>query len=374
VSKGRGIPSLTGIRGIAAFWVMLYHVQHLEGAFLGVPLLFKILDLGNGWRGVDLFFMLSGFILMHAHGRDFYRIHKRDLIRFAQLRFTRVYPLNAVVLLLITAFVAFQPGFVAWMRLTHNVADFSPGAWVRTLFLATRWFLPGSGDWNGPVWSLSLEIIGYAMFPLLAFFALRIARSWQLIGIALLSLAACSVALAIRRPGAENPIDRIAFVRMTSCFITGMAMNRLWTLTAESAKKWAGWVTAGSALGILVLGLVPGAGAAFNFLFAALLYGLAFQVGLVSKLLSTRFSEYLGDISFPIYLLHVIPLYWLHYVMDAGAVPYSNSQRVGALICWAAGCILTATFLHYYVEKPFHALGRRWAGARVPQQNNLAPL
>jgi peptidoglycan/LPS O-acetylase OafA/YrhL len=358
---------LTGIRGLAALWVMLYHAQQNSRVIFHSSLPLKIPEIGSGWRGVDLFFMLSGFILMYVHGPDFYVIRKQSLVRFARLRFVRIYPLNAVVLLLIAVLVAFQPGFVAWQRLTFGASDFTLGAFLRTLFLATRWFLPGSGDWNQPVWALSLEILGYMIFPWLAFCVIRIVRKWQLIALASLCLAGSFAVLAAMHLALGNCIDQIAAVRMVSCLVAGMSMQRLWAVDTESPKKWAGWITAVSAVGILIAGLLPGGGVAFNFLFASLLYGLAFQQGAVNRLLSSRCMVFFGKISFPLYLTHVIPLLWLRYFLQANGAAYSPLQKLTALACWAIGCILTATLLHSFVEKPFHALSRQWAGERVPQ-------
>jgi peptidoglycan/LPS O-acetylase OafA/YrhL len=357
---------MTGIRGVAAVWVMLYHAQLDAGKYYNLPFLHKIPDMNNGWRGVDLFFMLSGFILMYAHERDFHVIRKASLIRFARLRFARVYPLNAVVLLLIAAFVAFQPGFVAWSRVS-NPADFSLESFVRTLFLATRWFLPRSGDWNQPVWSLSLEVLGYAIFPFVAYFVLRVTRIWPLIAMIGFCLFTSLVYLELKDRAIT--IDQIAVVRMLVCFLTGIAVFRIWTLTAEStAKKWAAWISAVSAVGILAATWSAWGGAAVNLLFALLLYGLAFQRGVVNRLLSSRIAMYLGNISFPLYLTHVVPLLWLHYFFLFNGARYSTFEKLAVLMCWAIGCFLMATLLHHFVENPFHELGRRWAGARVPNQ------
>ena len=64
--------------------------------------------------------------------------------------------------------------------------------------------------------------------------------------------------------------------------------------------------------------------------------------------------------------LHVAPLLWLRYWMIVHGTEYSTPLKGFALLGWAAGCIALATLLHYFVEKPFHAWGRQWAGARVP--------
>jgi peptidoglycan/LPS O-acetylase OafA/YrhL len=65
----RDIPSLTGLRGIAAIWVMLFHVS-LLAPLIGAAWLGRIGVFPVGWVGVDLFFVLSGFILMWVHGAE----------------------------------------------------------------------------------------------------------------------------------------------------------------------------------------------------------------------------------------------------------------------------------------------------------------
>ena len=296
------------------------------GRYFNLPFLQKIPDIGNGWRGVDLFFMLSGFILMYAHERDFHVIHKVNLVRFARLRFFRVYPLSAVVLLMIAGFVAFQPGFVAWER-AFNPSNFSFGAFVRTLFLATRWFLPGHGEWNTVVWSLSLEVLGYAMFPFVAYFVVRVTRIWPLIAAVCFCYFTCLVYLELRDRAIT--LDQLAVVRMLAYFLTGIAIFRIWTLTAESAsKKWAAWISALSAIGILVANLSTAGSHTTNLLFAFLLYGLAFKRGVVNDILSSRIAMFLGNISFPLYLTHTVPLLWLRYFMLLNGARYSTFRRL----------------------------------------------
>jgi peptidoglycan/LPS O-acetylase OafA/YrhL len=374
-TKPRGIRSLTGIRGVAAMWVLLFHAAQGAGTIFALPLLERIPDIWYGCLGVDLFFMLSGFILMYAHGRDFYVFRKDSLIRFARLRISRVYPLNAVVLLLIAAFVAFQPGYVVWARSSEGIfvyggrSAFTAGAFVRTLLLANRWFLPWAGEWNQPVWSLSLEVLGYLLFPFMAFYALRISRPWVLVALASLCLTGTYVILT--HFAFQCEIGQLAVVRMLACFVTGVAVFRLYKLTPVFGTRFATLITTLAALGIVARDMPPfrhietKGNIQFGFLFAALLYGLAFEQGYVCKLLSSRFMVFLGEISFPLYLAHVTPLLWLRYFMQTNGRRFSPAEKSASLLCWAIGCIVLATLLHYFVEKPCHAWGRRWAGERV---------
>jgi len=368
MSKRQGIPSMTGVRGVAALWVLVFHSGQNAGAIFGLPVLEKASLFVNGWRGVDLFFMLSGFILMYAHERDFVVLRWASIERFARLRFARIYPLNTVVLLGITVVVLLFPDYVSWVRSGFGPLSYSPGAFASTLFLSTRWFLPDMGDFNQPVWSLSLEILGYAAFPFLAYCLQRVTQKKTLIVLASLSLIGSF--LTLRHTSWQADITQIAWVRMASCFLTGIAAYRCWVLTAETGKRWAAGITYLSVLGIFMSASgIFNHGKAFhgdiqdNFLFAFLLYGLAFRIGFIDKFLSSRLILFLGEISFPIYLVHVTPLLWLRYYISVNGANYSALTKLTFLLCWAFGSILLAALLHHAVEMPFHAWGRRWASA-----------
>src|ERR1700757_84758 len=117
LSKGRAsIPSLTGVRGVAALWVFLTHSYGFAAHILNAPALLRSSFLVNGFRGVDLFFILSGFILMHVHAGDFKTISQNALKRFFITRFFRIYPLNTVILLALVPLVLFAPSYVAAER------------------------------------------------------------------------------------------------------------------------------------------------------------------------------------------------------------------------------------------------------------------
>ena len=161
----RDIPSLTGLRGIAAVWVMLFHIS-LLAPLIGAAWLSRIGVFPVGWV------VLSCFILMWVHGAEFVRPTGGVVGRFAVARIVRVYPLSLAVLGLIALLALADPGFVAWYRL-KDTDNFSLSAFVRTALLATRWVGADGGDWNQPVWSLSAEMVGYAAFPLLAWLMAR---------------------------------------------------------------------------------------------------------------------------------------------------------------------------------------------------------
>src|SRR5512135_3691795 len=99
----RTMPGLTGIRGIAALWVILYHYAITP---LDVLRLDQILPFVRyGYIGVDLFFILSGFIITHVHGRDTASLAPMPVLHFLSLRIARIYPVHIVTLFGLLAIV-----------------------------------------------------------------------------------------------------------------------------------------------------------------------------------------------------------------------------------------------------------------------------
>ena len=95
------LDGLTGIRGVAAIWVALHHLQaYVPGprSPLELPGIKQLSR--DGWLAVDLFFVLSGFIMMHVHGDEFATVTFARARRFVALRFARIYPVHFVVLLM----------------------------------------------------------------------------------------------------------------------------------------------------------------------------------------------------------------------------------------------------------------------------------
>jgi peptidoglycan/LPS O-acetylase OafA/YrhL len=364
---------MTGIRGLASLWVLLFHVQLNAGKYFGLSFLERLPFLRLGWHAVDLFFMLSGFVLMYAHEREFHTLNQSAVIRFAKLRFTRIYPLNTVVLLLIGVLALSNRSFILWMRATNDPADFSSGAFLQTLLLANRWFLQKRGSWNEPVWSLSLEIIGYAVFPLLAYWVLRFTDRTQAFALALASLSGFICFSCVRHMLFTNMLGQVAIVRMLCCFVAGIAVFRLWVLTDSNGKGWASVVGATALVGISIACVVPGAELALNFLFAVLLFALAFQQGEITSLLSSRPMIFLGKISFPLYLIHGIVFWWLRYFMMNRLRTWSHGETLMLLTAGLLGCVALSTILNLTVEKRAHDIGRRWAAAGVEQHSRFEP-
>jgi peptidoglycan/LPS O-acetylase OafA/YrhL len=161
--------SLDALRGIAALSIVLWHWQHFgyvgtspagwEHTRQPLYLLFRPFY-DAGWVAVDLFFMLSGFIFYWLYSS---RISegKLPLGRFALLRWSRLYPLHLLTLLVVAA--------VQWghERITGSFLVFGNNDlrhFVLQLGLASFWGLEVGHSYNGPIWSVSVEVLLYALF------------------------------------------------------------------------------------------------------------------------------------------------------------------------------------------------------------------
>lgn len=156
------IAPLTGIRALAAFWVFLRHYRtELLDAFPGMHLLAPLMNVG--YLGVDLFFILSGFILTVTHLDSMStRYDWRKTVGFLWLRLGRVWPLTAFVLMLFGGYfivmfwITGDPGFAAQVDVPRLVEH---------LLLIHAWY-PHELDWNGLDWSISAEWMAYLTFGL----------------------------------------------------------------------------------------------------------------------------------------------------------------------------------------------------------------
>lgn len=348
----RKIPALTGIRGIAACWVVFFHIGILGAPAGGAAWPVRLPGVAQGWVGVDLFFILSGFILMHAHMCDFAGSPFPAAPRFYRARFLRVYPLSAVALILIALLVGVDQGF-ANAYAAQGPGNLSPAAFLKTLTLSTRWMLPGEGEWNEPVWSLSVEVLGYLAFPMLAFALCRISTAWVSAAIALGCLIGFLLYLVQHGGVGANVIFGVdAIVRMAYEFGAGMALYRCRILAPDFPPARAnGLALAAAALTIAFL-FVPRGEAAMPFLFCGLIFSLSYNAGgMVDRFLGSRIIVYLGRISFPLYLIHAMPLRALHHHAAELPLPYPV-----LILAYGVAVLALATVLHLFVERPFNAL------------------
>lgn len=180
------------LRFLTAFAILVYHYQHF--AFIAdkpVDLVSDRLPLYSllhvfydaGRYGVWIFWCISGFIFFWKY-RDAVADRSVSGWKFFVLRFSRLYPLHFVTLLLVALL---QPVYFGLNGYFFVYQDNDLWHFVVQLFMASNWGILYGNSFNGPIWSISIEVLVYILF----FLMLLVTRSWLL---NLVVIAACLIA------------------------------------------------------------------------------------------------------------------------------------------------------------------------------------
>lgn len=139
------------LRGIASMLVVLYHMARNFSEILQQSFFFNIFNFG--WSGVDIFFVLSGFIIAYANQN--FVAEPTKVVTFLKRRFIRIFPIYWIV---ISLFLAAQLVFPLFYRSHFELSSAN--------FLATYLLLPGHVMINGVSWTLTNELFFYLLFTL----------------------------------------------------------------------------------------------------------------------------------------------------------------------------------------------------------------
>lgn len=342
---------LAGLRGICAWWVVFYHSLGLMGDSVSGPLR-KLLS--HGYLAVDLFFLLSGFVIFLSYHKVLSDSSARNIGKFYWNRFARIYPLHVVMLggylVLFIAFTHFSSSGSAPTTYTWT-------AFLQSMFLVHMWV--GSDlTWNVPSWSISSEWFVYLFFPLMAF-SLRRLRGGVPAHLGVIALVALLLHLIYASVGLHSlgsDIPRMALVRTLLEFLMGVFIGSLYVHHQDFLSK-----TSGAALaGFLVLSglyaftplpdytLIPAA-------FALLISYLSVRSSWITALLSRPTLVYLGEISYSTYMVH----YLIYDLFKAAFV--TNIQQVNQLLLWLSfgAVFVLSVLLHHIVDLPSQRYFRR---------------
>jgi peptidoglycan/LPS O-acetylase OafA/YrhL len=345
------LDALTGIRGVAAWFVVLFHMRLSMKALLPGG---AIAVLGKGYLAVDLFFMLSGFVMWLNYGARFAERGLSEAPRFWWKRFARVWPLHAAVL-------AGLALFAAVLLATGRDASHYPFAELPLhLLLVQNWGFTHTLTWNDPAWSISTELAAYIAFP----FAV-LALPWQrlrpvaLVGCAAILCAALFVLfVASGKSSLGADVPHLGLWRCLAEFALGMVLCRLWQeLCGRRGAALAGYAAGGVAFGLGVLAGLPGI-AFVPAGFAALLLGLALDRGPVARALGSKPLRALGDASYATYLIHypLLTLYKLGFVDRSVQLNWLDVAGFLALV------LVASLAIYRWFEKPV----QRWLHVHPP--------
>jgi peptidoglycan/LPS O-acetylase OafA/YrhL len=362
-NDGGGAPAhldaLTGLRGIAAWMVVLYHIR----ASLTLILPGRAIDvLAKGYLAVDLFFILSGFVLWYNYAPRIRDRGFREAGTFLWRRVARIWPLHAVIL---GVFIAFALLLLATGR---DASDYPFAELPLHVLLMQNWGLTPELTWNHPAWSISTEIAAYLAFPLIVF-----AAKWErmptfaLLSLALALVSAIYFAFAVSDD--TNIGAKISHLGLWRClleFSLGNVLCLLWL-------RWRGKPQA-APLAFLTCVLVLGTGLALALpetalvpaVFASLLLSVALGRGAVVRILGSTVPRYLGEISYSTYLAHTL-LFLLFKLAFVDASPQLDWPRCLSYLILVLAASIT---LYHRVEKP----AQSWFNRHRPRWPWRTPL
>lgn len=310
---------------------------------------------------VDVFFMITGFLLMHLYADKFADgVHWPNFKHFLIVRVARLYPLylfvlGVIVLLYITGiWGAIGPG--------SPERIIAPLGWLYNLTLTTAWgFSDVKVAWNGPAWSVSAEFFNYITFPFYLYLIVR-CKGWrtQIAAISALSIVYGLLQFYFIQDYIVD-FGYGSLVRANFGMLAGALSYGLY----QHLKKMKGEVW--DILFMLNLLLIIGLMAAEGYeLFAvpkitymvALIFmvlTLSLATGFVSRFLSHPVMMFLGKLSFAMYLLHQPVIRLMRYFLEDRYVAIAANDYqaiVGHLLLIFAVIIFLSYLAHICIETP----------------------
>jgi peptidoglycan/LPS O-acetylase OafA/YrhL len=296
------IAPLTAMRGIAALLVVLFHAPMFGFA----PHFVQISSLPvKGYIWVDFFFMLSGFILCHVHGASFAdRVRGIDVADYLVARFARIYPLHLAVLLALAVVILASPYVFgeASPATTGAVShELSFRSFLASLALVQSWPFGGLPTWNAPAWSISCEVAVYVAFP---FLALALAKGGKIVVCLLVLLWSLILAATWWKTVPHSISSDYWLLRCAGEFTIGACIYVVYA-ASSIPRVLAGDPTGWIIIAALVVGLQFGLpDIALLPLLALLLIVCAVNRGQLAATLNRPLPQFLGRISYSIYLVH----------------------------------------------------------------------
>lgn len=348
---------LDGLRGVAAFAVIL---DHVPGGMLGnlVP---------GRYLAVDFFFVLSGFVLAHAYGD---RLAKGwSPVSFMKARLIRLYPMYLLGLMLGLALSVF--GLLrGWVGPTWS--DVLTTTALGLLFLPAPPMAGFGGGalypFNAPAWSLFFELIANLIYALVA----RV-LSWRVLAGILVVSAIAVVYTLNRHAGTGGPgwlwahIDA-GFARVMFDFFAGVAIHRVWTSRRIPALPW--WVALLTFLAVIAVPLEGQWRVVYDSAAALVLMPVLVALSAGSRVsgVVARVCATFGLLSYGVYVIHVPLFATLGVAAAAVHVQLGEGPMLTLAVAVLAAVVAAVAYVTF--DKPVRdQLSRRASRGKTPHIN-----
>jgi peptidoglycan/LPS O-acetylase OafA/YrhL len=355
------IAALTGLRAVAAVWVVLFHYR---GDVLTLAPALRPLEpvMAAGYLGVDVFFVLSGFVLAYNYSERLSQWRPRQAASFVQNRVARVWPVHLVTLHadLVQAWV------VGTLGVTAGGHRRTVSAYLENLTMTHSWW-NDRPSFNAPAWSISAEWAAYLACPLLLVALARLRSAKAAAALALLGYAVMLTVFALWALPNGN-VAHAGMLRLAVEFCAGLLALRIY----RRRPQLLGRLAAPLLLGTVVLILTVPAARTGYWLAPALgllVLCIALDAGPLARVLARPSFVFWGEASYCLYMTHVLLMPGLHALVSPSDVGTRTPLvRIGVLAVYAVVLGLVAVTLHRWVEVP----ARHRLRSRAPDGPALA--
>jgi len=358
LSRGH-IGALDGVRGLAILLVLMYH---FGGSAKALGIQSKVLAVsGLGWCGVDLFFVLSGFLItgiLYDSCNE-----SRYFLNFYARRTLRIFPLYYGALVLVLALRDFWPGAGIWGSANPLWQVF----YLTNVIIALKG--PSASGIVAHYWSLAVEEHFYLVWPLLIYYCTR----RQMMTISFLLVV---VALVLRIALVIGGVDKVAVYVLTLTRMDDLAVGSLCGLAIRGPDglagvmrqaRWAVFLAGGCF--VLMVALRRTAHEldpvlqmfGYSLIAIACGGGLLLCVGsaVLARLLNAGGLRWFGRYSYSLYVWHpIINMILLHSTLTAYLLADDGGSRIALLVTSFIACLLVSFLSFHLWESRFLALKR----------------
>lgn len=357
------LPSLTALRGIAALLVAIFHFEMAAARFIPQA---QSMFFEKCYLMVDLFFIMSGFIMMHVYSKDFlHRVEGRSLKNFLVARFARVYPLHLFSLLLLVIIVRWITDWGNPPIVFEQPSDILPNVFLLQSFGVMKIY-----SWNIPSWSISAEAAAYLLFPLLVLALGKNKPVFVVVLTVLVLVAYYSIMFLLPRvnplhpeipvPNNLNTTFDYGYIRGIAGFTAGMLVYLAYGV--QAVRK-----AFSSDLVAVMIILAVGVSMHFSWndgvtamLFSALVLSFTANNGAVARICKGKLLQFLGDISYSIYLMQIfLQEPFSHGIQLPGTIGEGRGKQnieffsgLGYCLIYVILLILISYLTYTWVERP----------------------
>jgi peptidoglycan/LPS O-acetylase OafA/YrhL len=337
------------LRALSACTILIWHYQHFylvlgtDRGQLGAfdrsiqplyGLLFPLYE--HGYWAVHAFWTISGFVFAHVYGG-----RATTAVEFATARFARLYPLHFITLLAITIIQSVSFALTGHYQL---VASNDAIGFVQQMLFVSAWGFSGGNNFNGPIWSVSIEIAIYTAFFL-------IARRIFSLG---LLIPAVIVFICFQIVNNQSPVNNVPLCAFF--FFLGTCIY-LWLVKFSGRPLM---ILVPSAISYGAFAYLIGSGFLQHLrFFNVAVFLIAPSVLLVGWMdhfngfqQTLRRIRWIGDVTYSTYLWHFPIQVMILIVVTYFGLSHESFASPVTLIAWLGAVILAAHYSFRFIEKP----------------------